>query len=134
MKTVREILQAKGQDVWSISPDATVYEALKMMAEKDVGALLVVEGEKVAGIISERDYARKIILQGRSSVGTHIRDVMTQKVVSIRPEESMDMCMKLMTDVRIRHLAVLSEDEVVGVISIGDVVKEVISEKKSSTK
>ena len=130
MKTVGEVLQAKGRDIWSISPDATVYDALKLMAEKDVGGLLVIAGEKLVGIITERDYARKIILQGRSSVGTFIRDVMTQKVVNVRPEQSMKECMRLMTDVRVRHLAVLDNDQVVGLISIGDVLKEIMSESR----
>ena len=131
MKTVGKLVEVKGHDVWSIAPNASVYDALKVMAEKDVGALVVVEGEKLVGIISERDYARKIILRGRSSVGTPVRDIMTPKVISVRPEQTMEECMTLMTSLRIRHLPVVADDQLIGVVSIGDVVKEVISSKKS---
>ncbi len=130
MKSVRQLLEAKGYDVWSIAPDASVYEALKLMAEKDVGALLVMEGEKLVGIISERDYARKVILKGKSSMQTPVREIMTSKVISVRPDSTIGECMALMTDKRIRHLPVLEEDQVVGVISIGDVVKTIISEQE----
>ncbi len=129
MKTVEEILKVKGQDVWAVAPDATVYEALKLMAEKDVGALVVVEKEKLVGIISERDYARKIILRGRSSVGTPVRDIMTPKVLSARPDHTVEECLKLMTSIRIRHLPVLADNQLIGIVSIGDVVKAVISEE-----
>ncbi len=129
MKTVEELLKAKGQDVWSIAPNASVYDALKLMAEKDVGALVVVEKEKLVGIISERDYARKIILRGKSSVGTPIRDIMTPKVLTVRPEQTIKECMKLMTSIRIRHLPVVADNQLIGIVSIGDVVKEVISEE-----
>ncbi|RME49009.1 MAG: CBS domain-containing protein [Chloroflexi bacterium] len=130
MKSVRQLLEAKGYDVWSIAPDASVYDALKLMAEKDVGALLVMEGEKLVGIISERDYARKVILKGKSSMQTPVREIMTSKVISVRPESTIGECMALMTDKRIRHLPVLEGDQVVGVISIGDVVKTIISEQE----
>ena len=130
MKTVKEILQAKAQKLLSIAPDASVLDALRLMAEKEVGALVVLEGERLAGIFSERDYARKVILQGKSSKDTAVREIMTHKVVCVQPEQSIEDCMALMTDKRIRHLPVLEDQTVVGVISIGDVVKEVISEQR----
>ena len=130
MKTVKEILQAKAQKLLSIAPDASVLDALRLMAEKEVGALVVLEGERLAGIFSERDYARKVILHGKSSKDTSVREIMTSKVVYVRPEQSVEECMALMTDKRIRHLPVLQENRVIGVISIGDVVKEVISEQR----
>jgi len=129
MKTVKHVLQAKGHDIWSISPDALVYDALKLMADKGVGALLVLEGEKLVGVISERDYARKVILKGKSSLDTPVREIMTQKVICVRPEQTIEGCMALMTEKRIRHLPVLVEDQVIGVVSIGDLVKAVIAEK-----
>jgi CBS domain-containing protein len=130
VKTVKEILQAKAQKLLSIAPDASVLDALRLMAEKEVGALVVLEGERLAGIFSERDYARKVILQGKSSKDTAVREIMTHKVVCVQPEQSIEDCMALMTDKRIRHLPVLEDQMVVGVISIGDVVKEVISEQR----
>jgi len=130
MYIVRHCLQTKGNDVYSIHPEASVYEALRMMAEKDIGALLVMEAEKVVGIFSERDYARKVILHGKSSKETPVREVMTSRVVFVRPDQSLDECMALMTNKRIRHLPVLEGEGVVGVISIGDVVKEIIAEQE----
>ena len=130
MKTVMQLLQTKGQDIWSITPDALVIDALKLMAEKRVGALLVLEAGQVVGIISERDYARKVSLLGKSSKTTPVREIMTQKVVYVRPEQSIEDCMALMTDKRIRHLPVLADNQLIGVISIGDVVKAVISEQE----
>jgi len=130
MYIVRHCLQTKGNDVYSIHPEASVYEALRMMAEKDIGALLVMEAEKVVGIFSERDYARKVILHGKSSKETPVREVMTSRVVFVRPDLSLDECMALMTNKRIRHLPVLEGERVVGVISIGDVVKEIIAEQE----
>lgn len=130
MYIVRHCLQTKGNDVYSIHPEASVYEALRMMAEKDIGALLVMEAEKVVGIFSERDYARKVILHGKSSKETPVREVMTSRVVFVRPDQSLDECMALMTNKRIRHLPVLEGERVVGVISIGDVVKEIIAEQE----
>ena len=130
MKTVMQLLQTKGQDIWSITPDALVIDALKLMAENRVGALLVLEAGQVVGIISERDYARKVSLLGKSSKTTPIREIMTEKVVYVRPEQSIEDCMALMTDKRIRHLPVLADDQLIGVISIGDVVKAVISEQE----
>ena len=130
MKTIKEILQGKPLSVLSISPEASVLDALRLMAEKEVGALVVLENERLAGIFSERDYARKVILHGKSSKDTSVREIMTAKVVYVRPEQSVEECMALMTDKRIRHLPVLQENRVIGVISIGDVVKEVISEQR----
>jgi len=130
MKTVKEILEAKSHKLLSISPQASVLDALKLMADKDVGALVVLDGEGLAGIFSERDYARKVILHGKSSRATPVSEIMTHKVVCVRPDQSVEECMALMTDKRIRHLPVLDDRKVIGVISIGDVVKELISEQR----
>ncbi len=130
MKTVRQIIEAKAHKLLSIAPGATVYDALKLMAERDVGALVVMDGERLAGIFSERDYARKVILHGKASKDTFVHEIMTEKVLCVRPEQTMDQCMALMTDKRVRHLPVLDHKHVIGVISIGDVVKEVISEQQ----
>lgn len=130
MKTVQEILRGKKYTLLSIKPEATVYEALQLMAVYDVGALLVMEGELLAGIFSERDYARKVILLGKSPTETLVSEIMTPRVLWVRPEQSVEECMALMTDRHVRHLPVIHESRVVGVISIGDVVKEVISEQK----
>ncbi|MBZ0087614.1 MAG: CBS domain-containing protein [Thermomonas sp.] len=126
MRTVRQLLEGKPADVFSITPDAPVIDAIRMMAERRVGALLVMEGQRLAGIISERDYARKIVLQGRSSKDTPVRDIMTAQVVTVNPSDSTEHCMELVTNSRIRHLPVLDGEQVVGVLSIGDLVKAVI--------
>jgi CBS domain-containing protein len=130
MTTVKLYLQRKGSEVWSTHPEATVYEALRLMAEKDIGALLVLESGKVVGMFSERDYARKLILQGKSSKGTLVRDIMTSKVVCVSPQHTIEECMAVMTEKRIRHLPVMEADQVMGMISIGDVVKSIISEQE----
>ncbi len=130
MKQVRQLLASKGHDVWSITPDASVYSALEFMAEKDIGALPVLEGERLAGIFSERDYARKVILMGRASKETPVRDVMTKKVYVVQPSYTVEACMALMTEKRIRHLPVVEEDKLIGIISIGDVVKDIIAEQE----
>ncbi len=130
MTTVKLYLQRKGSEVWSTQPEATVYEALRLMAEKDIGALLVLESGKVVGMFSERDYARKLILQGKSSKGTLVRDIMTSKVVCVSPQHTIEECMAVMTEKRIRHLPVMESDQVMGMISIGDVVKSIISEQE----
>jgi len=130
METVRHLLQDKGNQVWSIQPGASVYEALERMAERDIGALLVMDGDSLEGIFSERDYARKIVLHGKSSADTPVSDVMTSKVVCIGPDHRIENCMALMTEKHIRHLPVLEDGKVVGVVSIGDVVKEVIAEQE----
>lgn len=130
MVTVSDILLTKGRAVWSIEPDQTVYAALLLMAEKEVGALLVMTGTTLVGILSERDYARKIILSGKSSRHTAVRDVMTARVLCARPDQTVEECMALMTDKRARHLPVLDQQQVVGMISIGDLVKAIIREQK----
>ena len=130
MKTVRDVLKAKGGVVFAAEPDDTVYHALTIMAEQNIGALLVREGARVVGIFSERDYARQVILKGKASKDTPIRDVMTARVVFVRPEQNIEECMALMTDKHIRHLPVLDGDTLIGLVSIGDVVKAVISEKE----
>ncbi len=130
MVSVRQILRSKGNQVWSTHPEATVYEALQLMAEKDVGALLVLEDEAICGIFSERDYARKIILRGKSSKEARVREIMTPDVVTISPDESITACMTLMTEKHIRHLPVVENNRIVGIISIGDVVKAIISDQQ----
>ena len=132
MKTVKQILQSKtrGTDILSIAPDASVYEALMLMAEKEVGALLVLEADKLVGIISERDYARKVILHGKSSKEIRVSDIMTSKIIYVNTAKTVDECMALMTDKHVRHLPVYEGDRLVGVVSIGDLVKEAISERE----
>ena len=129
MVFVEQILKKKGGVFWSVPTDAMVIDALKLMAEKDVGALLVLGAGRLAGIISERDYARKVILKGKSSLQTPVREIMTQVVVTVRPENTVEECMGLMTEKRIRHLPVVVEGQVVGIISIGDVVKASLAAK-----
>lgn len=129
MYIVRELLETKGYDVWTISPESTVYDALALMAEKNVGALLVMDGERLVGIFSERDYSRKVILRGKSSRTVPIHEIMTEKVYYVQPGDSVEGCMALMTKQRIRHLPVLENEQVIGVISIGDVVKAYISQQ-----
>jgi len=130
MSTVAQVLAKKHSGVLSVTPDTTVYDALKLMADREVGAVVVLAGRHLAGILSERDYARKVILLGKSSRETPVSEIMTGKVVCVFPTNSVDECMALMTDKRIRHLPVLENNEVVGVISIGDVVKETIAEQR----
>jgi CBS domain-containing protein len=130
MISVSQCLQNKGQEIWSVRSDRSVYEALELMAEKDIGALLVVDDGKLVGIFSERDYARKVILQGKSSRETLVREIMTPRVVYVHPQQTIEECMALMTEKHIRHLPVLDGERLVGVISIGDVVKAIISEQK----
>ncbi|HNS64304.1 MAG TPA: CBS domain-containing protein [Anaerolineaceae bacterium] len=128
--TVRHILQIKGSDIWSISPKATVYDALRMMSDKDIGALLVMEGDTLVGILSERDYARKIILHGKSSRETTVREIMSPVEFTIHPEQTIDECMDLMTRKRLRYLPVMEGDHLLGVISIGDVVYGIITKQR----
>jgi len=130
MKTVQQILEAKGGKVWTIHPDQYVFEALELMAEKDIGALVVVNGAKLVGILSERDYARKVILRGVSSRETLVRDIMSTKVVFVGPELTVEECLAVMTEKRCRHLPVLEEGKVTGLVSIGDAVKATIAEKE----
>ena len=126
-KTVQQILARKAHRLLSVAPDATVFDALTLMAEHDIGSLIVLDGERLTGIFSERDYARQVALLGKSSKETRVRDIMTHKVLCVRPDQTVSECMALMTEKRVRHLPVLDHKKVIGVISIGDVVKEVIS-------
>jgi CBS domain-containing protein len=130
MKTVKDILKAKKNEVWSISPTATVFEALKLMGEKEIGALVVMEKGEAVGIVSERDYARKVILKGKSSKNTLVQEIMTSHMFSVKPENTVEECMVLITAKRIRHLPVFDKNKFVGLISIGDVVKSIISEQE----
>ena len=128
-ETVASILKKKGDAIWSVQPTATVYEAIALMAEKSVGALLVVSDGKLVGIISERDYARKVVLQRRSSSDTLVHEIMTGSVITVTPDHSVEDCMKLITEHRVRHLPVLTGDKLLGVISIGDLVNAIITEQ-----
>lgn len=130
MASVKQLLEAKGHDVWSISPDASVYDAIKMMADKEIGALVVKRGGSLVGVLSERDYARKVVLQGRSSMDTKISEIMTSRVAYARPEQSVEECMAMMTDMRVRHLPVMDGEQLLGLISIGDLVKAIIEEQQ----
>jgi CBS domain-containing protein len=130
MKKVKDILKVKGYDVWSVTPNASVYDAVKLMADKGIGALLVIEGGKLTGIISERDYARKVILQGRASKTTEVQEIMTSRVAYTQPEQNVEECMAIMTEKRIRHLPVIDEGRLIGIVSIGDLVKSIIDEQK----
>ena len=130
MRRVRHLLEAKAPEVFAIGPDAAVIDAIRLMAEKGIGAVVVMQAGRLAGILSERDYARKIVLQGRSSRDTPVRDIMTANVVTVRLDDSVDHCMQLVTDKRIRHLPVLERDAVLGVVSIGDLVRAVIEDQQ----
>jgi len=130
MKTVRDILKKKGSDIFSISPQASVYEALQTMADKNIGAVLVMERGKLVGILSERDYARKVILKGKASKETLVSELMTKNVLYVSPDKNVEDCMFLMTTKNIRHLPVIEDDRLIGIISINDVVKIIISEQK----
>jgi CBS domain-containing protein len=130
MRTVRQLLEAKAPEVHSIGPDAPVLDAVRLMAEKHIGALLVMQGARLVGILSERDYARKVVLQGRSSRDTPVRDIMTAEVVTVGPNDTSDRCMQVVTERRVRHLPVLEGDSVIGVVSIGDLVKAVIEDQQ----
>jgi len=128
--TVKEILSEKGHEIWSISPDTTVFDALRSMSEKGVGALVVLENGKVVGVFSERDYARKVTLAGKSEKTLPVKEIMTKRVVFVKPENTTEECMALMTDKHIRHLPVVVDDELVGIISIGDIVNAIISKQE----
>lgn len=130
MRTIRQILAQKSKKIWSISPDATVFEALQLLAEKDIGALLVMKEGKPVGIFSERDYARKVILKDRSSKETLVREIMTTNLVTISPDHTNEQGLALMTAQRVRHLPVVADEKLVGFVSIGDLVKSVIDEQK----
>ncbi len=131
MTTVRKLLDIKGGDVWTIRPDTTVLEALRLMEEKNIGALLVVENDHLIGIMSERDYARKVALDGRATENTKVREIMTHRIYSVLPETTLEHCMRLMTEKRIRHLPVVDDGKIVGVVSIGDVVRQIISSQET---
>lgn len=125
--TVRSVLKVKGGAVWSVRPEASVFDALKLMAEKEVGAVVVVSGAELVGVFSERDYARKLVLQGKSSRDTRVAEVMSREIVTVGPEQTVQECMRIMTHKRIRHLPVLEGGTLVGVVSIGDLVNSIIS-------
>jgi CBS domain-containing protein len=130
MTTVRQLLDQKGKTVWSIGPDATVFDAVAKMAEKDVGSLLVMDGDKLVGIITERHYARKVVLKGKTSPTIPVRDIMESEVMVALPEQSVEECMAIMTDKHVRHLPVIRGDKPIGILSIGDLVKSIISDQK----
>jgi CBS domain-containing protein len=129
-RTVGQVLQEKGRAVWTTEPDTPVFEALGQMARRNVGALVVVDGKRVVGIFSERDYARKIILEGKSSKVTPVRDIMTREVVTVGQTTTVRECLSLMTEKRVRHLPVIEQERLVGVVSIGDAVKSIIREQE----
>ncbi len=128
--TVRQLLNTKGYDVWWVTPDTLVFDALKLMAEKDIGAVLVMEEGKLVGIFSERDYARKVILKGKSSKETTVGELMSRNVICVSPDQTLEECMVLMTEEHIRHLPVVENDKVIGIITIGDVVHQIIKDQK----
>ena len=132
MKTLKQLLSAKGREVYSIGPDAKVIEALQLMAQKDIGALVVMEGSRVVGMISERDYARKVSLQGKSSQDVPVREIMTSDVVTVEPSRTVEECMGLVTQRRIRHLPVCESGKLIGLVSIGDLVKDVIADQEQT--
>lgn len=132
LDTVRTLLKQKGHDVWSVTPEVRVYDAIEMMANKHVGALLVTYGGKLAGIISERDYARKVILRGKSSKQTQVSEIMVTPVIFVGPDHTVQDCMRIMTESRIRHLPVVENEKLLGVISIGDLVKWIISAQEET--
>jgi CBS domain-containing protein len=130
MRTVRHLLEAKAPEIFAVRPDAPVLDAVRQMAEKHVGALLVMDAGQLVGIVSERDYARKVVLQGRSSSDTPVRDIMTSRLITVGPTDTTDHCMQVVTERRIRHLPVVDGDVVMGVVSIGDLVKAVIEDQQ----
>ena len=131
MQSIEQLLESKGHDIWSIGPDACVFEAIEMMDEKGVGALLVMDDGDLVGVISERDYARKVILKGRSSRKTPIKDIMTTDVVCAQVDQNIEACMSVMTQKRIRHLPITRDGQLVGVVSLGDLVKAVIADQEA---
>ena len=130
MRTVQQLIDEKGHDILSIGPDDSVFDAIQKMAKANIGALMVVEDERPVGIFTERDYARNVILQGKSSPTTPVREIMTTRVIYARPEQAVEECMAVMTEKHIRHLPVLHDDKLIGMISIGDLVKSIIADQK----
>ena len=130
MYTVRHLLQSKNNRVWSVSPQATIYDALELMASKNIGSVLVLEGKEIVGIFTERDYARKVVLKGKTSKTATVGELMTTEVLYVAPDDTIENCMALMTDKRARHLPVMDNGELLGVVSIGDVVKAIISDRE----
>jgi CBS domain-containing protein len=130
MANVQQLLNSKSNQVWTTDPDETVFDAIRMMADKDVGALVVVEGGKPVGILTERDYARKVILEDRQSKTTPVRDVMSTRIVCASPEQTIEECMAVMTEKRVRHLPVLEDGKLAGIVSIGDLVKSRIADQE----
>jgi CBS domain-containing protein len=130
MTTVRQLLDQKGRKIWSIHPDITVFDALAEMAEKDIGSLVVMEGEGLVGIITERHYARSVVLKGKTSPATPVRDIMERRVIIARPEQSVEQCMALISEKRVRHLPVLEGEKPIGMVSIGDLVKSMVNDQK----
>jgi len=130
MKTVKQILDKKGHEIHSVTPDSTVYEALQKMAQQGIGALIVLDGEELAGIVSERDYARKIVLLGQRSADTPVKEIMTKNVICVSSDHGVEASMSIMSDKRVRHLVVRDDDRITGVISIGDVVKAIIDDQQ----
>lgn len=130
MATVRQLLGEKGHTVFSVGPDDTVYDAIREMADRNIGCLVVLEGDKPVGLITERDYARNVVLKGRGSPTTRVREIMDTNVPYVRPDHTVEECMAIMTDKRVRHLPVLEQGRLIGLISIGDLVKSIISDQK----
>ena len=130
METVQQLLDEKGHEVWSVHPDDSVFDAIKKMADKEIGSLVVLEGDKIVGIITERRYARNVILKGKSSLETPVRDIMETRVVCTRTDQTIEECMAVMTDKRIRHLPVVDQKRLIGLVSIGDLVKSTIADQK----
>jgi len=128
--SIRQLLEAKGSEVWSTSPDASVYEALQLLAEKNIGALMVLRDGELAGVVSERDYARKVVLHGKTSMKTPIKEIMTEEVITVGIGSTVEEAMALMTDKRIRHLPVVEGEMIVGVVSIGDLVKAIMADQE----
>jgi CBS domain-containing protein len=132
MKTVNQLLAAKNHRIETIAPNVQVFDALKLMLDRDIGSLLVIEFGKLVGIFTERDYARKLVLQGKSSQNTLVRDVMSTKLITVKPDDTLDFCMQLVTEKRIRHLPVLDQERLVGMLSIGDLLKAALSEQAAT--
>ena len=130
MATIRQLLRDKGDKVHSVGPEDTVYDAIRRMADESIGSLVVMEGGKIVGIITERDYARNVVLKGRASPTTRVRDIMEPRVLYAQPDQSVEECMAIMTDKRIRHLPVFEQEKLIGLVSIGDLVKSIISDQK----